>query len=71
MAVVHPCDLESLKGALMAAEAGLIDPILIGPEAKIRAVATDNGLDLKQHRIVERQAQPRFGGDGRHPDPQR
>ena len=52
MAVVHPCDLESLKGALMSAEAGLIDPILIGPEAKIRSIATEFGLDLKQHRIV-------------------
>jgi phosphate acetyltransferase len=52
MAVVHPCDKESLKGALMAAEAGLIDPILIGPESKIRAIAEENGFDLKQHRIV-------------------
>jgi phosphate acetyltransferase len=52
MAVVHPCDRESLKGALEAAEAGLIDPILIGPEAKIRAIAQENGFDLKQHRIV-------------------
>jgi len=52
MAVVHPCDRESLKGALMAAEAGLIEPFLIGPEAKIRAVAEENGFDLKQHRIV-------------------
>jgi len=52
MAVVHPCDRESLRGALMAAEAGLIEPFLIGPEAKIRAVAEENGLDLKQYRIV-------------------
>jgi phosphate acetyltransferase len=52
MAVVHPCDRESLRGALMAADANLIDPILIGPEQKIRAVATENGLDLKRHRIV-------------------
>jgi phosphate acetyltransferase len=52
MAVVHPCDKESLRGALMAAEAGLINPILIGPEPKIRAVAEEHGLDLKQHRIV-------------------
>ncbi len=52
MAVVHPCDLESLKGALMAAEAGLIDPILIGPEPKIRGIADEYGLDLRQHRIV-------------------
>ncbi len=52
MAVAHPCDKESLKGALMAAEAGLIDPILIGPEAKIRAIAEEHGFDLRQHRIV-------------------
>jgi phosphate acetyltransferase len=52
MAVVHPCDPESLKGTLMAAEAGLIAPILIGPEAKIRAIAAEYGLDLKTHRIV-------------------
>lgn len=52
MAVVHPCDLESLKGALMAADAGLIDPILIGPESKIRGIAAEHALDLKQHRIV-------------------
>ena len=52
MAVVHPCDLESLKGALMSAEAGLIDPILIGPEAKIRSIAAEFGLDLNHHRIV-------------------
>ena len=52
MAVVHPCDKESLKGALMAADAGLIDPILIGPEAKIRSIAEENRFDLKQHRIV-------------------
>ncbi|WP_300335089.1 bifunctional enoyl-CoA hydratase/phosphate acetyltransferase [Accumulibacter sp.] len=52
MAVVHPCDLESLKGALLAAEAQLIEPILIGPEQRIRAVAAENGLDLRHYRIV-------------------
>lgn len=52
MAVVHPCDRESLKGALLAAEANLIDPILVGPEQRIRSVADENGFDLKRHRIV-------------------
>jgi phosphate acetyltransferase len=37
--VVHPCDEFSLRGALEAAEAGIIDPILVGPEPKIRATA--------------------------------
>jgi phosphate acetyltransferase len=37
-AVVHPCDRDSLLGPLEAHKQGLIDPILVGPEAKIRAV---------------------------------
>ena len=32
--VVHPCDRDSLLGAIEAAKLGLIDPVLIGPEAK-------------------------------------
>ena len=45
-AVVHPCDAESLSGALDAARYGLIIPVLIGPTAKIDKVALDAGLDL-------------------------
>lgn len=45
-AVVHPCDAESLRGALDAARHGLIIPVLVGPEAKLRAVADAAGLDL-------------------------
>jgi len=47
MAVAHPCDKESLGGALMARDEGLIVPTLVGPEAKIRALAEQNGFDLK------------------------
>jgi len=46
MAVVHPCDTESLKGALLARDRGLIDPTLVGPEEKIRALAEEMSLDL-------------------------
>ena len=52
MAVAHPCDVESLKGPLLAAEAGLIEPILVGPESKIRALAEENGFDISRFRIV-------------------
>lgn len=52
MAVAHPCDTESLKGAVLAAQAGLIDPILIGPESKIRSVAEENDFDISPYRIV-------------------
>ena len=45
-AVVHPCDQESLQGALEAAAKGLIIPVLVGPEAKIRAAAAAASIDL-------------------------
>lgn len=53
IAVAHPCDVESLRGPLQAAEAGLIVPVLIGPEPKIRSVAGSEGFDLKGIRIVD------------------
>jgi phosphate acetyltransferase len=46
LAVVHPCDTESLRGALMARDEGLAIPTLIGPEEKIRTLAAQLGLDL-------------------------
>ncbi|HET7793290.1 MAG TPA: phosphate acetyltransferase [Rhizobacter sp.] len=52
-AVAHPCDRSSLEGALQAAELGLIDPILVGPKARIEATAKENDLDLGQVRIVD------------------
>jgi phosphate acetyltransferase len=53
MAVVHPCDAESLGGAMTALGAELIVPILVGPAAKIRAVAEANEFDLKGIEIVD------------------
>jgi phosphate acetyltransferase len=52
-AVAHPCDDASLTGAMEAKEAGLITPILVGPRAKIEAVAAKCGLDLKGVEIVD------------------
>jgi phosphate acetyltransferase len=51
--VAHPCDETSLRGALEAAGAGLIRPVLVGPEAKIRSVAAECGLDLSGAEIVD------------------
>lgn len=45
-AVVHPCDEGALSGAMDAARYGLIVPVLIGPEMRIRHVAADAGIDL-------------------------
>src|SRR5580698_351214 len=45
-AVIHPCDAASLESAAQAAAAGIILPILVGPEAKIRRTADDNAIDI-------------------------
>src|SRR5262249_28977162 len=50
--VAYPCDHDSLLGPIEAAKLGLIDPVLVGPEDKIRAVAQAEGVDLKPYRIV-------------------
>lgn len=52
-AVVYPTDEVSLRGAVEAADAGLIVPVLVGPEAVIRAVAERHGLDLSAATIVQ------------------
>jgi phosphate acetyltransferase len=52
-AVAHPCDEASLTGAMEAAEAGLIVPILVGPKSKIESVAAKCGIDLKGVEIVD------------------
>jgi phosphate acetyltransferase len=51
--VVHPCDESSLRGAVEAAEAGLIVPILVGPKAKITAVARQHKLDIGKFELVD------------------
>jgi phosphate acetyltransferase len=51
-AIVHPCDSDSLLGPIEAARRGIITPVLVGPEAKIRAVAAAENVDLSAYRIV-------------------
>jgi phosphate acetyltransferase len=51
--VVHPCDEPSLKGATEAARGGIIKPVLVGPEAKIRSLAESHGIDLGDIQIVD------------------
>ncbi len=50
-AVAHPCSVDALAGAIDAAENGLIDPILVGPERKIREVAAEAGIDISPYRL--------------------
>jgi phosphate acetyltransferase len=51
-AVVHPCDAESLSGAIDAAGHGLIVPVLIGPELRMRHLAEEAGIDLTGIEII-------------------
>ena len=51
--VVHPCDETSLRGLTEAAEAGIIIPILVGPAAKITAVAREHKIDIHRFEIVD------------------
>jgi phosphate acetyltransferase len=53
VALAHPCDKVSLEGAVEAAKLGLMNPILVGPEQRIRAVAAENGLDISRFEIVD------------------
>ena len=52
-AVAHPCDESSLRGAVEAAQLGLIAPILVGPRARIEALAKQHGIDLANIPIVD------------------
>lgn len=53
VAVAHPCDSSALEAALDARRMGLITPLLVGPQARIRQVAAEAGLDLGDLAIVD------------------
>jgi len=51
--VVHPCDESSLSAAVEAAQMGLIAPILVGPKARIAAVAREHGIGISRFEIAD------------------
>ncbi len=53
VAVAHPCDPASLEAVFEAVGLGLIDPILVGPQAKITAAVAALGKDVSKMRIVD------------------
>jgi phosphotransacetylase len=50
--VVHPCSADALAGAVEAAEAGLIVPVLFGPAAEIKQIADHAHLNIAKCGIV-------------------
>lgn len=53
VAVCHPCGKEALEGPIEAAKLSLIDPILVGPQSKIKALAESLNLDISSYRLVD------------------
>jgi phosphate acetyltransferase len=49
----YPCDESSLRGVAEAADEGIITPILVGPAAKIAAVARAHGIDISKYQIED------------------
>ena len=52
VAVAHPCDEVSLRGVVEARKLRLVEPILVGPEERIRTVAAQSNIDLGTIEIV-------------------
>ena len=52
-AVAYPCSVPSLEAVVQAASSRLIEPILVGPAARLRALAEGAGLDLGACRFID------------------
>jgi phosphate acetyltransferase len=52
VAVAHPCDDVSLRGAIEAHKLGLIDPILVAPPERVQTAAKEADLDIAAFEIV-------------------
>ena len=53
VAVAHPCDQVSLESVVEAAKLRLVEPILVGPQERIKEVAAKYGLDISSFEIVD------------------
>ncbi|WIA54838.1 bifunctional enoyl-CoA hydratase/phosphate acetyltransferase [Sphingobium sp. WTD-1] len=52
-AVAHPCSAAAITAAIEAAEAGLIVPILIGPETRVRKAAEEAAKDISGFQLID------------------
>jgi len=52
-AVCWPCSAVALAGAVEAAEAGLIDPILVGSKKELLEIASSEGLNISHYRLFD------------------
>lgn len=52
-AIVHPVDELALKSVVNAVQENLITPVLVGPAAKIKDVASRTGIDISNWELVD------------------
>lgn len=52
-AVAHPCSEAALSAAVQGFEQHLIVPVLVGPRARIEALAHEAGLDISRLKLVD------------------
>ena len=58
VAVAYPCSTDSLAAAVSAFEAGIIEPVLVGPRRRIEACADTLQVSLEGFRFVEAEDDP-------------
>ena len=51
-AIVHPVTPIALQAALEAVEEKLIEPVLVGPEARIRQAAAEAKIDISRYELI-------------------
>jgi len=52
-AIVHPCDEVLLQSVVEATRIGLIEPILVGPAAKVRGAAERGRIDISPFPLID------------------
>ena len=59
VAVAYPCDAASIEAAHVAAQAGLIDPVLVGPRRQIEAAAAKAGVSIAAYVLHDTSDDPK------------
>ncbi|MBX9591410.1 MAG: bifunctional enoyl-CoA hydratase/phosphate acetyltransferase [Hyphomonadaceae bacterium] len=53
VAVTYPCSTSAIEAAMTASRLGLIEPVLVGPRARIEAIAREKAIDLAAAELIE------------------
>ena len=53
VAVAHPCSKNALQGAIDAARADIIEPVLVGPQERIQRLADELEIDISPYELVD------------------